>query len=166
MFGDPWSNDLKPLVKKSLLAIRITIVSSICVSASPSWLWLKNKGRGSPSIWCPIVKYISTSRKPTDISRRLFSFGVSLSFSASSSAASLAEALIFSCEAPFTDAPYPASCTARIISADDAVPSTPIEFVSRLTLQESTPGTFDTAFSTLAWHAAQLMPVTIYCSIV
>jgi len=35
--------------------------------------------------------------------------------------------------------------------------------VSRLTEQDVTPGTFDTAFSTLALQAAQLMPVTLYC---
>ena len=41
-----------------------------------------------------------------------------------------------------------------------------MEFVSRLTEQELTPLTPDTAFSTLAEQAAQLMPVTVYCSIV
>ena len=46
-----------------------------------------------------------------------------------------------------------------------AVPSTPIEFVSKLTEQLSTPGSTDTAFSTLAEQAAQLMPVTLYCFI-
>jgi hypothetical protein len=68
--------------------------------------------------------------------------------------------------APFFEAPYPASSTALIISAADAVPSTPIELVSRLTEHPVTPGTFDTAFSTLALHAAQLIPVTLYCSII
>ena len=38
-------------------------------------------------------------------------------------------------------------------------------FVSRLTEHDVTPGTFDTAFSTLALQAAQLMPVMLYCSI-
>ena len=47
-----------------------------------------------------------------------------------------------------------------------AVPSTPMEFVSRLTEQAVTPGTLDTAFSTLALQAAQLMPVTLYCFII
>ena len=41
-----------------------------------------------------------------------------------------------------------------------AVPSTPIEFVSRLTEQEVTPSTLETAFSTRALQAAQLIPVT------
>ena len=63
------------------------------------------------------------------------------------------------------EAPYPASVTARITSSGEAFPSTPIVFVRRLTEHESTPATLDTAFSTLAWHAAQLIPVTIYCSI-
>ena len=46
-----------------------------------------------------------------------------------------------------------------------AAPSTPIEFVSRLTEQDVTPGTPLTAFSTRAEQAAQLMPVTLYCVI-
>jgi hypothetical protein len=37
-----------------------------------------------------------------------------------------------------------------------------MEFVSRLTEQEVTPSTFETAFSTLVLHAAQLIPVTLY----
>src|SRR5699024_9081825 len=61
--------------------------------------------------------------------------------------------------------PYPASSTAAMISVGDAVPSTPMELVSRLTEQDVTPGTLDTAFSTRALHAAQLIPVTLYCSI-
>ena len=47
----------------------------------------------------------------------------------------------------------------------EAVPSTPMEFIRRFTEHEVTPSTFETAFSTLALHAAQLMPVTLYCSI-
>ena len=45
-----------------------------------------------------------------------------------------------------------------------AVPSTLIELVRRLTAHEVTPGTFLTARSTLAEHAAQLIPVTVYWS--
>ena len=41
----------------------------------------------------------------------------------------------------------------------------PMEFVSRLTEQDVTPGTLLTAFSTRVLHAAQLIPVTLYCSI-
>jgi hypothetical protein len=40
-----------------------------------------------------------------------------------------------------------------------------MEFVKRLTEQADTPSTFDTAFSTLALQAAQLIPVTVYCFI-
>ena len=36
-----------------------------------------------------------------------------------------------------------------------------MEFVRRLTEQDVTPGTFDTAFSTLELQAAQLIPVTV-----
>src|SRR5699024_6492029 len=53
-----------------------------------------------------------------------------------------------------------------MMSAGLAVPSTPIELVSRLTEQAVTPGTLPTAFSTRALQAAQLIPVTLYCSIV
>jgi hypothetical protein len=52
-----------------------------------------------------------------------------------------------------------------MISCGRAVPSTPIELVSRLTEQLVTPATCDTAFSTRALQAAQLIPVTVYCSI-
>ena len=106
-------------------------------------------------------KYISTSRKPTDAISLRFSAGVSWS----SSASSAAEADICSPDTPFKDAPYPASCTALMISPAPAVPSTPMELVSRLTEQDVTPGTLDTAFSTLLLQAAQLIPVTLYCSI-
>ena len=51
-----------------------------------------------------------------------------------------------------------------MICSGAAVPVTPIELVSRLTEQLSTPGTARTAFSTRALHAAQLIPVTLYCS--
>ena len=47
----------------------------------------------------------------------------------------------------------------------EAMPSTPMEFVRRLTEQLVTPGTFFTAFFYRAEQAAQLMPVTLYCSI-
>ena len=49
-------------------------------------------------------------------------------------------------------------------SSGEAVPSTPMAFVSRLTEQDVTPLTCDTAFSTRAAQAAQLIPVTVYCS--
>ena len=52
-----------------------------------------------------------------------------------------------------------------MIASGSAVPSTPIDLVSRLTAQAFTPGTWFTAFSTRALQAAQLMPVTIYCFI-
>ena len=47
-----------------------------------------------------------------------------------------------------------------MISSGAAVPSTPMEFVSRETEHSVTPGTPLTAFSTLALQAAQLIPVT------
>src|SRR5699024_2366922 len=53
-----------------------------------------------------------------------------------------------------------------MMSAGLAVPSNPMELVSRLTEQAVTPVTLLTAFSTRALQAAQLIPVTLYCSIV
>lgn len=46
------------------------------------------------------------------------------------------------------------------MAASSAVHSTAMEFVSRLTLHDVTPGTLETAFSTRALQAAQLIPVT------
>ena len=99
------------------------------------------------------------------------SFGVSVSFSASSSAASLADAADPDPPAPDAPsvfppaacglAPYPASSTALITCSSVAVPSTAIELVSRETLTDFTPGTFATAFSTWAWQDAHVMPVTM-----
>jgi len=40
-----------------------------------------------------------------------------------------------------------------------------MELVKRLTEHDVTPGTPETAFSTLAEQAAQLIPVTLYCFI-
>ena len=48
-----------------------------------------------------------------------------------------------------------------MISWAEALPSTPMEFVSRLTAHPVTPGTAPTAFSTRAEQAAQLIPVTL-----
>ena len=106
-------------------------------------------------------KYIKTMRNPTDQISRCFSTGVSRSFRASS--ASTAAGPPGRAAVPFSDAPYPASSTAAITAWGEAAPSTPMELVSRLTEQAVTPGTWDTAFSTLALQAAQLMPVTLYC---
>ena len=75
------------------------------------------------------------------------SLGVVVSLSDSSSPASL---LLPELSEPLMLAPYPASVTAFIICSSAAAPSTPIELVSRLTEQLVTPGTLDTAFSTLA----------------
>ena len=105
-------------------------------------------------------KYIRMIQKIREEISRRFNTGVSRSCRAYAALAALAEALA----APLTDAPYPAASTAAMIAWAEAVPSTPMELVRRLTEQDVTPGTFDTAFSTLALQAAQLMPVTLYCS--
>ena len=108
----------------------------------------------------PIEKYISTTRKPSDQKSRRFSFGVSWSSSCASASDGFMAAL-----PPLMEAPYPASCTAAMTASSAAVPSTPIELVNRLTEPAVTPGTLETAFSTRALHAAQLMPVTLNCFI-
>ena len=97
------------------------------------------------------------------------STGVSRSFNASSSAASLADRLpaVFPAApavspVPLGAAPYPAFSTACMIVSGEAVPSTASVLVKRLTLQLVTPSTLETAFSTQAWQAAQLIPVTVY----
>ena len=51
-----------------------------------------------------------------------------------------------------------------MISAVLALPSTPMEWVRRFTEQTLTPSSALTAFSTRALQAAQLMPVTVNCS--
>ena len=103
---------------------------------------------------CPIDRYINGIKKHRDAIRRFLKTGVSLSFNKSSS-----EKLLCVC-VPFFFAPYPASSTALMIADGSAVPSTPIEFVNKLTEQDVTPSTLETAFSTRALQAAQLMPVT------
>ena len=68
---------------------------------------------------------------------------------------------------PFTEAPTEPEPTVPSTEAptepESAVPSTPIEFVNKLTEHELTPDTAETAFSTRALQAAQLMPVTLNC---
>ena len=165
--GARWIRPLKPLIKNFWLTTMTAVVSRSWISPIATWLPSRNEGTGQPHIIWPIEKYISGTRKQRDAIRHRFILGVSRSFR-ESSAAETEDA--FTCApscapAPFSVAPYPASSTAAMIWAGSAVPSTPMELVSRLTEQEVTPGTLDTAFSTRALHAAQLMPVTLYCSI-
>ena len=125
----------------------------------------RKKGTGKPNIICPMEKYMRTSRTTIELFSLRIIFGVSVSFRASSCSRSFSDAgraFLFS---PIFTAPYPARSTARMISSPDALPSTVIELVRRLTLHCVTPGTPRTAFSTWAWHAAQLIPVTLYFSI-
>ena len=110
--------------------------------------------------------YIKGTKNPMEMANRHFiahSASCALFFSVSSLEAMPCRPSFFPLS--FLLAPYPAFSTAVIISCTNAVPSTPMELVSRLTEQEVTPGTLDTAFSTWALQAAQLIPVTVYCSI-
>ena len=148
---------------KNFWLITITIAAKIIwTSPIATWFPSNHAGSGQPHIICPIEKYIRTTKNPIDAINLLFNTGVSLSASASSSAEWFTDALV---DAPLSDAPYPAASTAAMMLSGLALPSTPIELVSKLTEHALTPGTLETAFSTLVLQAAQLMPVTLYCSI-
>ena len=161
IFGDRRHRLLNPLIKNFWF---ITITATVRSSCNNPWAMRfcsKKEGTGQSHIICPMEKYIRTSKKTRDADNLLFKTGVSLS----SRKASSFSRLPFSVSAPrFFDAPYPALTTAAITASSEAVPSTPMELVKRLTVQEVTPSTFPTAFSTRALHAAQLIPVTVYCS--
>ena len=105
MFGARCARDLNPEVKNARLIIITIIARSIWMTARPIWLCTRKKGTGHPHILCPIVIYIRTRRKPTESTSRLTSFGVSLSFRASSSAASFALALSFLTASSLGEAP-------------------------------------------------------------
>ena len=66
------------------------------------------------------------------------------------------------------EAPYPAAFTASIIFSGFYLLSsydTVILLASRLTFTSSTPSNFETHRLTLAWQAAQVIPVTLYFSV-
>ena len=154
---------LKPLMKNFLFITMMIKERIICSRPRPTGLPSNQAGTGQPHITCPMEKYMSTHKKPMEVRSLLMRTGVSWSSRASSSAFSLSDWLK---AWPLTAsdlrlAPYPASVTAFIIAELSAAPSTLMELVSRLTAHSVTPGTFETAFSTLAWQAAQLMPVII-----
>ena len=73
-------------------------------------------GSGQPHIICPIEKYISTIKNTIDVIRRFRRTGVSWSRSASSASAYVPPACAFDFSLPLTEAPYPVSSTAAIIS--------------------------------------------------
>ena len=117
-------------------------------------------GTFHPHIICPIDRYINGIKKQREAINRFFISGVSLSFNSP-----LFSILPASCPVllSFSAALYPAASTASITVCASTAPSTPIELVSRFTEHDVTPSIFDTAFSTRALHAAQLIPVTSYC---
>ena len=112
---------------------------------------------GAPSMWAPLVRYMSTSRNPRERISRRFSFR----------GFGILQQVFPGCGgsgAP-DDAPY------------RPLPDRPDDFpVGGGALHPhgicqqaygagGDPGTAETAFSTRAWQAAQLMPVTVYCFI-
>ena len=82
MFGARWMMPLKPLIKKRLLMIITAALRIICTRAIAMGLPSKNGGRGKRHITCPIEKYISTSSRSSEITKRcksgLTSFGFSI----------------------------------------------------------------------------------------
>ena len=149
MLGAPERTLFHPLTKNFLL-INITIAAStICITVMPMWFPSRNFGSGRWNMVCPIEKYISTSRNTTDVTSLRLRTGLSLSSRAFSWASrEFVEDWLSS--APCTAAPYPASSTAFTMASLLALPSTPMELVSKLTDTDSTPGTLLTAFSTCA----------------
>ena len=84
--GAPWTSPLKPLMKNFWLMTMTAAASSSCTSATATWLPSNQPGSGQPHIMCPIEKYISTARKPSDAISRRLSRGVSRSARASRAA--------------------------------------------------------------------------------
>ena len=135
-------------MKNFLFIIITAMVRSNCTSPTDIGLWSKKSGSGKFHIVYPIEKYIRTISRTSDetsLVRSVFSSDVSA----------------FSAFVPLM--PYPAFVTAVSISLSVAVPSTVIELVSRFTAHELTPETEETAFSTRAEQAAQVIPVTENC---
>ena len=107
------------------------------------------------------VAYILDKTEP-EVTPRLFRL-LPKDLAAASFAERLpAELLPAPASTPLGAAPYPAFSTACIMVSAEAEPSTARVLVRRLTLQLVTPSSLETAFSTRAWQAAQLIPVTVY----
>ena len=86
MLGAPWNRLLKPLMKNFWLMTMTMPASSSWTRATAMWLPSNQAGRAQPHIMCPIEKYISTSKKPREATRRRRSLGVSWSARASRAA--------------------------------------------------------------------------------
>ena len=100
MLGAPCTRPLKPLVKNFWLMSMTITASSSSARPMPTWLPSRKAGRGKPHMAWPMDRYISTSKKPSELTSRRFKTGVSRSRRASSSAAGEAAFC-----APFFDAP-------------------------------------------------------------
>ena len=94
MLGAPWRRPLKPLMKNFWLMTMTMPASSSWTRPMAMWLPSNQWGRGQPHIMCPMEKYISTSRKPSEAMSRRLSLGVSWSARASRSALVLWAALL------------------------------------------------------------------------
>ena len=70
-------------MKNFWFIIMTVAASKSCTSPSATWLPLKNSGSGSPSIECPIEKYMSTIRNPSEAINLFKIFGDSVSLSES-----------------------------------------------------------------------------------
>ena len=89
IFGAPCMSPLSPLMKNLLLMSIMMAASIICSKPIATWLPVNQPGIGQPHIMCPIEKYMRTAKKPIELISLRFSLGVSVSLSASSSAARL-----------------------------------------------------------------------------
>ena len=132
MFGAPCIAPLNPLTKNFWLMIITNMVRSICVSPIATWLPSKNDGSGQFHIICPIDIYIRGINIMTDATSLIFIFDRAASLSDCPPPEVLS--VLFVCAPPSAgEAPYPAFSTADMISSLEAVPSTIMEFVRRLT---------------------------------
>ena len=146
IFGDLFSIPRVPFMKNFLLIIIMVTERSNCTSPTDTGLRSKKSGNGKLHIVYPIEKYIRTISRTSE--------ETSLDISPFSSALSVRSVPLI---------PYPAFITASSIALSVAVPSTVIELVRRFTAHELTPATAETAFSTRAEQAAQVIPVTENC---
>ena len=106
MLGAPWNSDVNPLMKNFWFMTMTIPASSICTMPRPIWLPSRKDGTGNPNIMCPMEKYMSTRRNPSDMKSLFLRTGVSLSLRASSFAAMTSEyEPLFFAGPPLRDAP-------------------------------------------------------------
>ena len=166
MLGAAESRDFVPLLKNSELIPSTAAARSSWSTPAAAQFLSRKAGSGQFHIAAPMATYIRGKRKSSDSASRR----ARILYLGNAAPELLPEAPEIPpapapppCAEPFGLAWYPALSTAAAIASSVALPSTFIEFVTRLTEQEVTPSTFDTAFSTCATHAEQVIPSTSNC---